>query len=147
MEASHLDIVRERFSQEAMSITETEATPATGTIETTTGIETITGTGIEAGIEVTIAIEIGIAAVAEPRIGTTTEITTTAEIQDLRIIETTAVVEIRGQMRVEATQVIGEVVAQEVMFLAQHLRETEIVEQKLQAPHREDVRTIGERKY
>ena len=146
MEASHLDIVRERFSQEAMSITETEATQATGTIETTTGTETITGTETEAGIEVTIATETGVAAVAEPRIGTTTEIITTAEIQDLRIIETT-VVEIRGQMRVEATQVTGEVVAQEVMFLAQHLRETEIVEQKLQAPHREDVRTIGERKY
>ena len=128
---------------------ETEATPVTGIKEIITGTEAITGTETEAGTEVTIATEIGIttATVAEPKTGITTETITIAEIRDLRIVEAMATVEIRGQMITEATQVAGEAVAREAMPLAQHLRETEIVEQKLLALHQEVVRTIGERKY
>lgn len=159
MEAYRLDTVQELFFLITTSTIETEATPATGTIETITGTETITGIETEAGTEVTIATEIGTATVAEPRIGTTTEIITTAEIRDLRTIETIAVaeirdlriveamvaVEIRGRTIAEATQVTGEMVAREAMPLAQHLKETEIVEQKLQALHQEVVKAIGEK--
>ncbi|OYU93175.1 MAG: hypothetical protein CFE21_21575 [Bacteroidetes bacterium B1(2017)] len=58
-----------------------------------------------------------------------------------------AAVEILSQMKAEATQVLGEVEALEAMLLGPHLRETEIVEQRLQALHQEVVRAIGERKY
>jgi hypothetical protein len=58
-----------------------------------------------------------------------------------------ALAEIQGQMKTEATQVIREVEALEAMLRAQHLRETEIAEQKLQVPHQEGVKAIGERKY
>jgi hypothetical protein len=162
-EVYHLDTVQGLFSREATSITGTEATPATGTIETITGTETIIGIETEAGTEVTIATEIGTTTVtvAEPKTEITTETITTAEIRDLRTIETIAVAEIRdlriveamaavefrGQMITEATQVVGEVVAREAMPLVQHLRETEIVEQKLQALHQEVVRATRERKY
>jgi hypothetical protein len=162
-EASVLGIVQGLFIQEATCITDTEAIPAIGVIGTITGTETITGIETEAGTEVTIATEIGTttATVAEPKTEITTETITTAEIRDLRRIEIIAVaeirdlriaeamaaVEIRGQMIAEATQATGEVVAREAMPQAQHLRETEIVEQKLQALHQEVVRAIGERKY
>lgn len=149
MEAYRLDIVQELFSLITTSTIETEAILAIGTIETITGTETITGIETEAGTEVTVAVEIGTttATVADPRIGTTTEIITIAEIQDLQIIETTAIVGIRGQMKIEATQVTGEVEAQEAMLRVQHLRETEIAEQSLQVPHQEGVKAIGEKRF
>lgn len=162
-EAYHLDTVQGHFFREVTSTTETEAIPATGTIETITGTETIIGIETEAGTEVTVAAGIGTTTVivAEPKTGITTETITTAEIQDLRIIETIAVaeirdlriveamaaVEIRGQMITEATQPAGGVVAREAMPLAQHLRETEIVEQKLQVLHQEVVKAIGEKRF
>jgi hypothetical protein len=60
-----------------------------------------------------------------------------------------AAVEIQSQMIAEATQEAGEVEVEvlEAMLLGPHLRETEIVEQKLPALHQEVVRAIGERKY
>jgi hypothetical protein len=148
-EVSVLGIVQGLFIQEATCITDTEAIPAIGVIGTITGTETITGIETEAGTEVTIATEIGTttATVAEPKTEITTETITTAEIRDLRIAEAMAAVEIRGQMIAEATQATGEVVAREAMPQAQHLRETEIVEQKLQVLHQEFEKAIGERKY
>jgi hypothetical protein len=161
-EAFRLDIAQEPFFLITTSITEIEAIPATGTKEITIGTEMTIGIEIEAGTKAT-ATEIGTIATtaAELKTGITTETIITAEIQDLRIIETTAVVEIRGlrtveamavveirgQMMAEATQATGEVVAREAMPLAQHLRETEIVEQKLQVLHQEVVRATRERKY
>jgi hypothetical protein len=70
-----------------------------------------------------------------------------AEIRGLRILEAMALAEILGQMKVEATQVTGGVEALEAMLRAQHLRETEIVEQNLQVPHQEGVKAIGEKRF
>jgi hypothetical protein len=70
-----------------------------------------------------------------------------AEIRGLRILEAMALAEILGQMKVEATQVTGGVEALEAMLRAQHLRETEIAEQKLQVPHQEGVKAIGEKRF
>jgi len=159
-EAFRLDTVQGHFFHEATSIIETEATQATGTIEIITGTETKTGIETEAGTEATTEIGTTVTA-AEPKTGTTTETITTAEaqglwtmetmavveIQDLRIVEATVAVETLDQMIAEATQETGEVEAQEAMLLAQHLREAEMVEQKLPALHQEVVRTTRERKY
>jgi hypothetical protein len=71
----------------------------------------------------------------------------TVEIRDLRIVEATVAVETLDQMIAEATQETGEVEAQEATLLAQHLREAEMIEQKLPTLHQEVVRTTGERKY
>jgi len=162
-EAFRLDTVQGLFFLIIMSIIETEAIPATGITEIITGTETTTGIETEAGIEVTIVIEIGTitVTVAEPKTGITTETITIAEIRDHWTIETIAVVEILDlriaetmeavenldQMIAEATQEAGEVEVREAMLLVLHLRETEIVEQKLQALHPEVVRTIGERRF
>jgi hypothetical protein len=128
-----LDTVQGHFFHEATSIIETEATPATGTIEIITGTETKTGIETEAGTEAITEIGTTVTA-AEPKTGTTTETITVA-------------VETLDQMIAEATQETGVVEAQEAMLLAQHLREAEMVEQKLPALHQEVVRTTGERKY
>lgn len=75
-EAFRSDIVLELFSLEVMSITETEAIPATGTKEVTIGTEMTTGIEIEAGTTATVT-EIGTIATtaAELKTGITTETT------------------------------------------------------------------------
>jgi hypothetical protein len=89
-EAFRLDTVQGHFFHEATSIIETEATPATGTIEIITGTETKAGTEAITEIGTTVTA-------AEPKTGTTTETITTAEAQGLWTLETMAVVEIQDR--------------------------------------------------
>ncbi len=153
MEAFHSAIVLELFSLEVMCITETEATPVTGTKEITIGTEMTIGIETEAGTKATTMTEIGITTtiVEGARTETITETTVTAEIRDLLITETTRVT---GEMETQgATAQVIPLQGAAVQAIPLQgaavptLLLKEAAETKLQALRQEDARTPEERRF